>query len=63
MTKSQGKGEGSGYWRKDGRCIGEYDDTNAKLWYVSGKNKAEVQARLRNPVANQEEGIAHNRRI
>jgi integrase len=60
MTKRRAKGDGSVYWRKDGRCIGEYNDANGKRRYVSGKTKAEVRAKLRNALADQEEGIAYD---
>ena len=47
MTKRRGRGEGSVYRRKDGCCIGEYEDANGKRRYISGKTKAEVRAKLR----------------
>ena len=59
MTKRRARGEGSVYLRKDGRCIGEYDDTNGKCRCVSGRTLAEVQAKLRKALADGEEGIAH----
>jgi integrase len=58
MTKRRAKGDGSVYWSKDGRCIGEYNDAKGKRRYVSGKTKAEVRAKLRKALADQEEGIA-----
>ena len=39
MTKRRGKGEGSVYRRKDGLCVGEYEDANRKRRYISGKTK------------------------
>ena len=39
MTKRRGKGEGSVYRRKDGLCVGEYEDANGKRRYISGKTK------------------------
>jgi integrase len=54
------KGEGSVYRRKDGRCIGEYEDANGKRRYVSGKTKTEVRAKLRKLLADREEGIAYD---
>ncbi len=52
MAHRGGEVEGSAYWRKDGRCIREYNDTNAKRRYASGKNKAEVEAKLRKALAD-----------
>jgi integrase len=52
MTKRRGRGEGSVYRRKDGRCIGEYEDANGKRRYVSGKTKAEVRQKLRKLLAH-----------
>jgi integrase len=60
MTKRRGRGEGSVYKRKDGRCIGEYEDANGKRRYVSGKTKAEVRAKLRKLLADRDEGIAYD---
>src|SRR5918997_7160165 len=39
--KRRDKGEGSVYRRKDGRCVGGYEDANGKRRYVSGKTKAD----------------------
>jgi integrase len=58
MTKRRAKCEGSVYRRKDGRCIGEYDDANGKRRYVSGKTEREVRAKLRKAMSDQDEGIA-----
>lgn len=58
MTKRRAKGDGSVYQRKDGRCIGEYDDANGKRRYVTGKTKPEVRAKLRKALTDQDEGIA-----
>jgi hypothetical protein len=60
MTKRRDKGEGSVYRRKDGRCIGEYDDANGKRRYVSGKTKAEVRTKLRKLLADRDAGIAYD---
>ena len=60
MTKRRGRGEGSVYRWKDGRCVGEYEDTNGKRRYVSGKTKAEVRAKLRKLLADRDEGIAYD---
>jgi len=61
MTKKRrDKGEGSVYRRKDGRCVGEYEDANGKRRYVSGKTKAEVRAKLRKLLANRDEGVAYD---
>ncbi|HKH75596.1 MAG TPA: hypothetical protein VKA51_01425 [Rubrobacteraceae bacterium] len=57
MTKRRVKGEGSVYQRKNGRFVGEYDDINGKRRYVSGKNKAEVRAELREKLAERDRGI------
>jgi len=61
MTKKRrDKGEGSAYRRKDGRCVGEYEDANGKRRYVSGKTKAEVRAKLRKLLADRNEGVAYD---
>ncbi len=60
MTKRRGRREGSVYRRKDGRVVGEYEDANGKKRYVSGKTKAEVQAKLRKLLADRDEGIAYD---
>jgi integrase len=60
LTKRREKGDGSVYERSDGRCVGEYDDAYGKRRYVSGKNKAEVRAKLRKLLADKEEGIAYD---
>lgn len=57
MTKRRVKGEGSVYQRKDGRFVGEYDDANGKRRYVSGKHKVDVRAKLREKLADRDEGI------
>src|SRR5215210_9314719 len=60
MTKKRrDKGEGSVYRRKDGRCVGEYEDANGKRRYVSGKTKTEVRTKLRKLLADRDEGIAY----
>ena len=56
MTKRRGNGEGSVYRRKDGRCVGEYEDANGKRRYISCKTKAEVRAKLRKLLADRDEG-------
>src|SRR5215213_11718349 len=58
--KRRDKGEGSVYRRKDGRCVGEYEDANGKRRYISGKTKAEVRAKLRKLLADRDEGIAYD---
>src|SRR5919107_2403073 len=58
--KRRDKGEGSVYRRKDGRCVGEYEDANGKRRYVSGKTKTEVRAKLRKLLADRDEGIAYD---
>jgi integrase len=58
--KRREKGEGSVYRRKDGRCVGEYEDANGKRRYVSGKTKAEVRAKLRRLLADRDEGVAYD---
>ncbi len=58
--KRRDKGEGSVYRRKDGRCVGEYEDANGKRRYVSGKTKAEVRAKLRKLLADRDEGVAYD---
>ena len=60
MTRRRGRGEGSVYRRKDGRCIGEYEDANGKRRYVSGTMKAEVRQKLRKLLADRDEGIAYD---
>ena len=45
MTKRRGNGEGSVYRRKNGRCVGEYEDAHGKWRYVSGKTKSEASNR------------------
>lgn len=60
MTKRRGNGEGSVYRRKDGRCVGEYEDANGKRRYISCKTKAEVRAKLRKLLADRDEGIAYD---
>jgi hypothetical protein len=60
VTKRRGKGEGAVYRRKDGRCIGEYDDANGKRRYVSGKTKAEVRTKLRKHLADRDAGVAYD---
>jgi hypothetical protein len=57
MTKRRVKGEGSIYQRKNGRFVGEYDDANGKRRYVSGSNKGEVRAKLREKLAERDKGI------
>jgi integrase len=57
MTKKRGNGEGSVYQCKDGRFVGEYNDANGKRRYVSGKNKAEVRAKLREKLTERDKGI------
>lgn len=56
MTKRRDKGSGSVYERK-GRFIGEYSDALGKRRYVSGKNKTEVKAKLKEKLKEVEEGI------
>jgi integrase len=58
--KRREKGEGSVNRRKDGRCVGEYEDANGKRRYVSGKTKAEVRAKLRTLLADRDEGVAYD---
>jgi integrase len=58
--KRRDKGEGSVYWRKDGRCVGEYEDANGKRRYISGKTKAEVRVKLRKLLADRDEGVAYD---
>jgi integrase len=58
--KRREKGEGSVYRRKDGRCVGEYEDANGKRRYVSGKTKAGVRAKLRRLLADRDEGVAYD---
>jgi hypothetical protein len=58
--KRREKGEGSVNRRKDGRCVGEYEDANGKRRYVSGKTKAEVRAKLRTLLADTDEGVAYD---
>src|SRR5918995_818075 len=60
MTKRRAKGEGSVYRRGDGRVVGEYVDANAKRRYISGKTKTEVRQKLRNLLADRDEGIAYD---
>src|SRR5215213_4432657 len=60
MTKRRDKGEGSVYRRKDGRCVGEYEDANGKRRYISGKTKAEVSRKLRKLLADRDEGIVYD---
>ena len=60
MAKRRDKGEGSVYRRKDGRCVGEYEDANGKRRYVSGKTKAEVRTKLRRLLADRDEGVAYD---
>jgi hypothetical protein len=60
MTKRREKGEGSVYRRKDGRCVGEYEDANGKRRYVSGKTKAEARSKLRKLLADRDEGVAYD---
>jgi hypothetical protein len=55
MAHWGGEVEGSAYWRKDGWCIGEYNDRNSKRRYASGKNKAEVEAKLRKALADHDQ--------
>jgi integrase len=57
MTRRRAKGEGSVYRRKDGRCIGEYEDAYGKRRYVSGKTTAEVRTKLRRVLSDQDEGM------
>ena len=58
MIKRRAKGDGSVYQRRDGRFVGEYDDSNGKRRYVSGKSKADIRAKLRKALADKEAGIA-----
>ena len=59
MTKRRGRGEGSVYRRKDGRCVGEYEDANVKRRYVSGKTKAEVRTKPRKLLFDGDVGIGY----
>jgi integrase len=58
MAKRGGRGEGSVYRGKDGRCVGEYEDANGRRRYISGKTKAEVRQKLRKLLVDRDEGIA-----
>ncbi len=57
MTRRD-KGDGSVYQRSNGRYVGEYTDANGKRRYVSGKNKPEVKAKLKEAIKNKEEGVS-----
>jgi integrase len=60
MTNRRGGEEGSVYRRKEGRCIGEYEDANGKRRYVSGKTKAEVCTKLRKLLSERDARIAYD---
>jgi integrase len=60
VARQRGNGEGSVYRRGDGRVVGEYEDANGRRRYVSGNTKAEVRRRLRELLADRDEGIAYD---
>ncbi len=55
--KRRGNNEGSVYQRSNGRYVGEYTDADGTRRYVSGKNKADVKAKLKEKIKAAEEGI------
>jgi integrase len=58
VAKRRGRGEGSVYRRKDGRCVGEYRDAAGRKRYVSGKTITEVKRKLRQALADRDQGIS-----
>ncbi len=60
MTKRRVKGEGSVYRRKDGRCMGEYEDANGMKRYITAKTKAEVRQKLRQKLDDRDNGLAYD---
>ncbi len=60
MAKRRVKGEGSVYRRKDGRCMGEYEDANGKKRYITAKTKAEVRQKLRQKLEDRDNGVAYD---
>ncbi len=52
------KGAGSVYQRSNGRYVGEYTDANGKRRYVSGKNKPDVKAKLKEVLKDKDEGVS-----
>ncbi len=58
MTKRREKGDGSIYQRSNGRYVGEYTDTNGKRRYLSGKNRADVKAKLKEALKHKDEGVS-----
>lgn len=59
MTRRD-KGDGSIYQRSNGRFIGEYTDINGKRRYISGKNKSEVKAKLKEALKNKDGGVSYD---
>lgn len=59
MTRRD-KGSGSVYQRSDGRYIGEYTSEDGKRRYVSGKNKPDVKAKLKEALKNRDEGVSYD---
>jgi integrase len=60
VTKRRTKGDGSVYQRKDGRFVGEYTDVLGKRRYVSGKNKTDVKAKIKEKLRDKDEGISYD---
>jgi hypothetical protein len=60
MAKRRGNREGSVYRRGEGRVVGEYADANGKRRYISGKTKTGVQRRLRELLADRDNGIVYD---
>ena len=58
--KRREKGTGSIYQRSNGTYVGEYSDAEGKRRYISGKNKNDVKAKLKQAIKNVDEGITHN---
>lgn len=59
MTRRD-KGDGSIYQRSNGRFVGEYTDANGKRRYVSGKDKNDVKAKLKEALKNKDEGVSYD---
>ncbi len=57
--KRRDKGDGSAYQRSNGRYVGACTDNDGKRRYVSGKDKNEVKAKLKEALKNKEEGVSY----
>jgi integrase len=51
------KGTGSVYTRKDGRVVGEWEDTNGRTRYIYGKDEGKVSERVAEAIKNRDAGV------